>query len=102
MPWQSSVVGLNIIGQEIENPFGHDVNDLPLETLCAEIGADLDVIMATAPSEYGKFTTDSKNLPLYPLDRANVDDWSQRSEDDIRHALKAKVLRRSGWSSIHR
>jgi hypothetical protein len=29
------IIGLASIGREIENPFGHDVNDLPLEAIAA-------------------------------------------------------------------
>ena len=33
--------GIEEIGVEIENPFGHDLNDLPLEEFCAKIAKNL-------------------------------------------------------------
>ncbi|TVY68532.1 UPF0187 protein [Fusarium oxysporum f. sp. cubense] len=37
------IFGLLFIGQEIENPFGRDVNDLPLDVFCEQIANDLDI-----------------------------------------------------------
>ncbi len=36
------ILGMSEIGSEIENPFGHDVNDLPLEAFCEELEMDID------------------------------------------------------------
>ena len=37
-----ALVGLEMIGVEIENPFGHDYNDLPLDSITDDtIGANL-------------------------------------------------------------
>jgi ion channel-forming bestrophin family protein len=42
--------GIEEIGLEIENPFGHDENDLPLEAICETIQRDLsEIIDQTAP-----------------------------------------------------
>jgi len=38
------ILGILFIGREIEDPFGQDVNDLPLESYCAQIAAELDII----------------------------------------------------------
>ncbi len=40
--------GIEEIGVEIENPFGLDDNDLPLERLCATIERDLLALIDTA------------------------------------------------------
>jgi putative membrane protein len=39
--------GIEEIGVEIENPFGMDDNDLPLETICSTIARNLDGMAAT-------------------------------------------------------
>lgn len=41
--------GVEAIGVEIENPFGHDDNDLPLERFCATIQSDLLGLAAPGP-----------------------------------------------------
>lgn len=40
--------GVEEIGVEIENPFGHDDNDLPLEKMCAMIDSDLRGLVGRA------------------------------------------------------
>src|SRR6266702_7384843 len=41
------ILGIAAIGREIENPFGMDVNDLPLDTFCDELATDIDVITSS-------------------------------------------------------
>jgi len=41
--------GIESIGGEIENPFGYDANDLPLDDFCAVIKAELDILVQTPP-----------------------------------------------------
>ena len=35
------LIGIEEIGVEIENPFGHDLNDLALEELCSKISKNV-------------------------------------------------------------
>ncbi|KAI0220276.1 hypothetical protein L0F63_006497 [Massospora cicadina] len=41
-----TLYGIDAIGQEIENPFGYDSNDLPLDFFCQEISDELNSILA--------------------------------------------------------
>ena len=43
--------GIEEIGVEIEDPFGEDDNDLPLEDICANIESNLRDVIGAAPSE---------------------------------------------------
>jgi putative membrane protein len=43
--------GIEEIGVEIENPFGHDANDLPLRQFCQTIDAELTELLRIAPVE---------------------------------------------------
>jgi putative membrane protein len=45
-----NVLGIEEIGVEIEDPFGEQENDLPLEEICGTIDADLRGILATLPA----------------------------------------------------
>ena len=85
------ILGLALISREVENPFGNDVNDLPLEFFCSELAADLDVLTSVPASEYQEFLTNMANRPLYPLSYGTIDQWESQSIDEIRDALKAKV-----------
>lgn len=86
------ILGLATIGSEIENPFGQDVNDLPLETYCRQIAIELDVITATPRPNVEDFMTRADNLVLFPLSQNGYDEWKERSVEDIRGALRAKVI----------
>ena len=41
-----ALLGIETIGVEIENPFGHDFNDLPLDTICDTISTNLFELLA--------------------------------------------------------
>lgn len=90
------ILGLLLIGHEIENPFGHDVNDLPLESYCEQIAHDMDVI-----ASYDKTQADvmlsSNNMPLYPVSTAPIGTWMQRSEEKLLEALRNKPAATFEW-----
>ncbi|OJJ35632.1 hypothetical protein ASPWEDRAFT_110758 [Aspergillus wentii DTO 134E9] len=86
------ILGIAAIGREIENPFGDDVNDLPLDTYCRNIAQELDIITASPPPKVEDFTTHEDNLPLYPLSTDGYPGWKDRSVQEIRAALRAKVI----------
>lgn len=88
------ILGLAAIGNELENPFGHDVNDLPLDQYCSELGKELDTLMSVPAPKFAEHLALSKNLnqPLWPLSDSGFGEWKDRSESDIRSALRAKVL----------
>ncbi|KAE8329871.1 Bestrophin, RFP-TM, chloride channel-domain-containing protein [Aspergillus sergii] len=89
------ILGLATIGSEIENPFGHDVNDLPLDTYCRQIALELDIITATPAPRVDDFIIRDDNLVLYPLSTDGYNDWKDRSVEEIRAALRTKVIANS-------
>ncbi|CRK45293.1 hypothetical protein BN1723_019696, partial [Verticillium longisporum] len=79
------ILAILFIGKEIENPFGRDVNDLPLEGYCEQIAHELDVIAAMdvhRDMPYA-FLDSHLNLPLYPVSMASFPVWAERSEEKI-------------------
>lgn len=52
-----AVFGIEEIGIEIENPFGHDANDLPLDTICNNMKKNLEDLMSLEPSVTIKIKT---------------------------------------------
>lgn len=85
------ILGILFIGNEIEDPFGQDVNDLPLDEYCAQIATELDVIAARPKPSSDKFVTDPRNKPLYPLSSSGYGVWMHRSEEKLREAIKHKT-----------
>jgi len=94
------ILGIATIGDELENPFGNDVNDLPLDQYCAELGRELDTLMSTPAPKFKHHVDLSKHLnqPLWPLSESGYEEWSERSETDIRSALRSKVVA-AKWSA---
>jgi ion channel-forming bestrophin family protein len=86
------IFGIAQIGHEIENPFGHDVNDLPLDTYCRELAADIDVLTSLPKATAEDFVERSENKVLYPLSLSTYNQWADRSVSEIRDALRAKAV----------
>jgi putative membrane protein len=96
------ILGLARIGAHIENPFGHDVNDLPLDMFCEQIAHDIDVISSSPPPKSGEFMKRQLNKPLWPLSRSGYAFWGERSEEEIREALRMKVdIRHDRNRNVH-
>jgi putative membrane protein len=45
-----TLFGIEAIGLEIENPFGYDVNDLPLDAICNTMKRNIDDLISLTPS----------------------------------------------------
>ena len=86
------IFGIAAIGVEIENPFGHDVNDLPLDTYCRDLAADIDVLTSLPKATSEDFIQRSENKVLYPLSLSSYEQWADRSVGEIRDALRAKAV----------
>lgn len=84
------IMGLLMIGNEIENPFGQDVNDLPLESYCDQIAMELDIIASHDKTNPEAFFFNENNMPLYPVSTASFQTWMNRSEDKLVEAIKSK------------
>lgn len=86
------ILGLAAIGNELENPFGNDVNDLPLDAYCDELRGELDALMSKKPEAFAKIVSGEENSLMWPLSEHGFNMWNSRSEKDIRGALSAKVV----------
>jgi ion channel-forming bestrophin family protein len=45
-----TLFGIEAIGLEIENPFGYDANDLPLDAICSTMKRNIDDLITLTPS----------------------------------------------------
>jgi putative membrane protein len=46
-----SLFGIEAIGLEIENPFGYDANDIPLDKLCQRLENNIEELIASDTSQ---------------------------------------------------
>ncbi len=97
------ILGLAAIGNELENPFGNDVNDLPLDVYCLELSQELDTLTSVPAPRFSDVVRGcggkTENKVLWPLSESGFDEWGSRSVKDIRSALKAKVMAGKGFST---
>ncbi len=49
-----TLFGIEEIGLEIENPFGHDTNDLPLDNICATMHRNIEDLISLSPSVHSR------------------------------------------------
>ncbi|KAK6212573.1 hypothetical protein LQW54_005158 [Pestalotiopsis sp. IQ-011] len=82
------ILGILFIGREIENPFGSDVNDLPLELYCKQVMDDMETIAAKPKPRMAQYVESSRNKVLFPYSESSYYAWAQRPESVIRAALR--------------
>ncbi|GJE86689.1 Bestrophin, RFP-TM, chloride channel-domain-containing protein [Phanerochaete sordida] len=70
------------IGQEIENPFNYDLNDLDLDQFCLAIQRELHEVTAHTTPDPESFIFTEWNQPFAPADRRNAKEMLS----DIEHA----------------
>jgi ion channel-forming bestrophin family protein len=82
------ILGLASIGSELENPFGRDTNDLPLDDFCKTLAREIDVICSRPQFKMNDFVSHEKNTPLFNRPYAM---WHGKSTDEIRNKLRLKT-----------
>jgi ion channel-forming bestrophin family protein len=86
------ILGILLIGREIENPFGDDVNDLPLDAYCLQIASDIDVICSRKKPKISDLVASPENKVFFPLSSLGYPAWAERSERVIRDELRFKTV----------
>ncbi|OJD29329.1 uncharacterized protein BKCO1_8400030 [Diplodia corticola] len=84
------ILGFEAIGREIENPFGNDVNDLPLDDYCNQLAAEIDIIASTPAPNPEQFIKRQDNLVLFPFSPNGYSAWACRSVGSIRERLRSR------------
>ncbi|KAF8428385.1 Bestrophin, RFP-TM, chloride channel-domain-containing protein [Tirmania nivea] len=92
------LLGLSILSFEIENPFGNDNNDLPLDRMCDVISTDIEVICAHRMSSIAidsrRWMINEENRPLMPVYNMGIEQClAAMTVEEIREALRLKVGR---------
>ncbi|KAH7027926.1 Bestrophin, RFP-TM, chloride channel-domain-containing protein [Microdochium trichocladiopsis] len=82
------ILSILFIGREIENPFGNDVNDLPLEAFCAQIMEDFEVMAARPKPVWADIVKHPQNKVLFPHSNSSYEVWASRPEGALRRTLR--------------
>lgn len=86
------ILGIAAIGREIENPFGRDENDLPLDKFCQGLEDEINVIAAKAPPKPEEFVMNDDNAIMFDNSYSTL---AAQSIEDIRAGLRARTVRAS-------
>ena len=63
------MLGIALIGRELENPFGSDVNDLDLDSFVRDLKVELEILTASPPPKAEEYIKIEDNWPLGPKSR---------------------------------
>jgi len=100
------LLGFLEIGQEIENPFNYDLNDLDLDRFCHAIQRDLHLITTHTNPNPSDFIFTSLNQPFAPADRRTALELTQSdTEYHLHEGLDPGLasIRRTlvkGWKDV--
>lgn len=84
------ILGIALIGREIESQFGNDVNDLPLDSPRQDICSDIDVITSRRAPRSDEWVTRAENAVLSPLGHHGYRAWDAKNVKQIREALRER------------
>ncbi|KAI5123996.1 hypothetical protein M0805_006406 [Coniferiporia weirii] len=85
------LLGFMEIGQEIEDPFGYDANDLDLDQFCAVIQRELAEIVAHPSPDPHSFLFETWNHPFAPADHRSAKEMIEDVEHEY-HGPDTGVL----------
>ncbi len=85
------ILGILFIGREIENPFGQDVNDLPLESYCAQVASEMDILASKPKPRNRDWIETIENRVMWPLSQSGWHVWLHRGSSKVREAIDAKI-----------
>lgn len=92
------LLGFLEIGQEIENPFNYDLNDLDLDYFCHAIQRELHLITAYTMPNPGDFIFSNLNQPFAPADRRSA---KELTESNTTYHLPNEAVE-PGFASLRR
>ncbi|KAF9525416.1 Bestrophin, RFP-TM, chloride channel-domain-containing protein [Crepidotus variabilis] len=95
------LLGFLEIGQEIENPFNYDLNDLDLDYFCHAVQRELHLITAYPNPDPRAFLFTELNQPFAPVDRRTAKQLAEGGDNDY-HLPNEKDAAQPGIASLRR
>ncbi|KAJ7028000.1 UPF0187-domain-containing protein [Mycena alexandri] len=80
------LLGFLEIGQEIENPFNYDENDLDLDSFCLSIQRELHEVTAHTMPDPSSFIFSAWNQPLAPADRRTAEELTLNADQEYKNS----------------
>ena len=60
------ILGIALIGRELENPFGDDITDIDMDGFIRQLKVELNILTSQPPPKSGDFIATDENFPLGP------------------------------------
>jgi Bestrophin, RFP-TM, chloride channel len=60
------ILGIALIGKELENPFGEDVTDIDMDGFIRQLRVELNILTSKPPPKSEDFIATDENFPLGP------------------------------------
>ncbi|CAL1709226.1 unnamed protein product [Somion occarium] len=98
------LLGFLEIGQEIENPFNYDLNDLDLDHFCLAVQRELHEITAHTAPDVNEFIFTEWNQPFAPGDRRSAKEMLHdlnhpyHDDDECVHSIRKTLLK--SWREV--
>jgi len=77
------ILGLMLIGRELENPFGTDVTDIDMDLFIRQLKIEINIITSKPPPKLGDFVFTDENMPLGPKSKMAYSTVKAMSLDGI-------------------
>jgi hypothetical protein len=82
-----ALLGILGIGWEIENPFGYDANDLPLDDFCKVIQTEIQTIVGHKLPTLESWISSPLNRPFAPFSMESSTDLGAKTPEELRQKL---------------
>ncbi|KAF8629373.1 hypothetical protein AX17_005669 [Amanita inopinata Kibby_2008] len=96
------LLGFLEIGQEIENPFNYDLNDLDMDGFCLSLQRDLHEITTHAITRPSDIIFSEWNQPFAPADRRSAQELVQSLDGAIAYHPPGEHVAQDGYGAIRR
>ena len=60
------ILGIALIGRELENPFGDDITDIDMDAFLRQLKVELNILTSNPPPKPENFIATDTNFPLGP------------------------------------
>jgi len=60
------ILGIALIGRELENPFGDDITDIDMDAFLRQLKVEINILTSKPPPKAEDFIATDENFPLGP------------------------------------
>ena len=77
------ILGIALIGRELENPFGDDITDIDMDAFLRQLKVEINILTSKPPPKAEDFIATDENFPLDPKSSLSYDAAKQLSVEGM-------------------